>query len=143
MDILHLSLDQLAQLSMQNLLHYQTLERANNSNLYNAKWEAAGIKPQEIKSYADFAKLPYTTSREVRKAIYEQPLDQILCSKPVHWFSTTGTTGLSKWLPYGRRDIELFMQIRDRLYNMMPTAGTSNSSQSPPRHPTWKMGSQS
>ena len=123
MDVLHLPLDQLAQLSMQNLLYYQTLERASNSSLYNAKWKAAGIKPQEIKSYADFAKLPYTTSREVRKAIYEQPLDQILCAKPVHWFSTTGTTGLSKWLPYGRRDIELFMQIRDRLYNMMPTAG--------------------
>ena len=58
MDVLHLPLDQLAQLSMQNLLYYQTLERANNSNLYNAKWEAAGIKPQETKSYADFAKLP-------------------------------------------------------------------------------------
>ena len=123
MDTLHLPLNQLAELCMQNLLGYRTLERAGTSSIYQAKWMAAGIRSEDIKSYADFAKLPYTTSREVRRAIYEQPIDEVLCAKPVHWFSTTGTTGLSKWIPYGQRDIELFMQIRDRLYNMLPTAG--------------------
>ncbi|MCW4023446.1 MAG: hypothetical protein NWF01_00210 [Candidatus Bathyarchaeota archaeon] len=123
MDILSLPLDKLAELSMQNLLHYKTLERASTSSLYNAKWVAAGINVKEITTYEDFSELPYTTSKEVRSALYEQPIDKILCSKPVHWFSTTGTTGLSKWLPYGRRDIEVFMQIRDRLYNMLPTEG--------------------
>ena len=121
MDVLRLPLDKLAELSMQNLLHHKTLERASTSSIYNAKWTAAGINAKEITNYEDFAKLPYTTSKEVRRAIYEHPIDKILCSKPVHWFSTTGTTGLSKWLPYGYRDIELFMQIRDRLYNMLPT----------------------
>jgi phenylacetate-CoA ligase len=116
-------LEQLAKLSVQNLLNYKTLERANTSSLYREKWKAAGIKPEEIKSYKDFVQLPYVTSRDVRRAIYDSPLDEVFCSKPVHWFSTTGTTGLSKWLPYGQRDIELFMQIRDRMYAMLPTAG--------------------
>jgi len=104
-------------------MHYKTLERACKSSLYREKWGKAGIKPDEIKSYSDFAKLPYVTSREVRKAIYESPIDEVLCAKPVHWFSTTGTTGLSKWIPYGKRDIELYMQIRDRMYTMLPTTG--------------------
>ncbi len=123
MDVLHLPLDMLAELSMHNLFHYKTLERANTSSIYSAKWAAAGIDVKKITNYEDFAKLPYTTTKEVRKAIYENPLDKVLCSKPVHWFSTTGTTGLSKWIPYGSRDIELFMQIRDRLYNMLPSVG--------------------
>lgn len=107
------------------MLSYNTLERAYTSSLYREKWKAAGIKPEEIQSYKDFIQLPYVTSREVRKAVYEAPLDGVLCSKPVHWFSTTGTTGLSKWLPYGQRDIELYMQIRDRMYAMLPTAGAN------------------
>jgi phenylacetate-coenzyme A ligase PaaK-like adenylate-forming protein len=124
MDVLRLPIDKLAELSMQNLLHYKTLERASVSSLYNTKWAEVGINVKEITTYEDFAKLPYTTSKEVRSAIYEQPINKILCSKPVHWFSTTGTTGLSKWLPYGRRDVELFIQIRDRLYGMLPTVDT-------------------
>ncbi|MGD6932959.1 MAG: phenylacetate--CoA ligase family protein [Candidatus Bathyarchaeia archaeon] len=119
MDVLRLSLEELAKLSMNNLLKYETLQRASKSSIYKAKW--AGINVEKIRTYEDFAQLPYTTTKEVRQAIYEQPIDQILCGKVVHWFSTTGTTGLSKWLPYGRRDLEAVMLIRDRLYNMLPT----------------------
>lgn len=121
MDVLHLPLEELGQLSMQNLHQYETLERANKSVLYRKKW--ASINVAEIKTYEDFTQLPYITSKEVRQTIYEQPIDQILCGKPVQWFSTTGTTGLSKWLPYGRRDIEAFVKIRDRMYSMLPTDG--------------------
>jgi phenylacetate-coenzyme A ligase PaaK-like adenylate-forming protein len=121
MDALHLPLEELGKLSFNNLLHYKTLQRASTSSIYKTKW--AGFNVEKIASYEEFSKLPYTTTKEVRQAIYEQPIDQILCGKPVHWFSTTGTTGLSKWLPYGRRDLEFFMQIRDRMYNMLPTDG--------------------
>jgi phenylacetate-coenzyme A ligase PaaK-like adenylate-forming protein len=119
MDVLRLPLGELAQLSFNNLLRYETLVRASKSSLYKKKWQA--IDAAQIKSYEDFSKLPYTTTKEVRQAIYEQPIDDILCGKPLHWFSTTGTTGLSKWLPYGRRDLDAFMLVRDRMYDMLPT----------------------
>jgi phenylacetate-CoA ligase len=119
MDVLHLPLEELGKLSFSNLLHHETLKRAGNSCLYKKKW--AGINIAEIQSYEDFAKLPYITSKEVRTALYEQPIDQLLCGKVTNWFSTTGTTGLSKWLPYGRRDLEVFVMVRDRLYDMLPT----------------------
>ncbi len=121
MDVLGLPLEELGKLSLTNLFQHKTLQRAVQSSIYKQKW--AGINVEEIKTYEDFQKLPYITSKEVRQAIYEQPIEQLLCGKPVHWFSTTGTTGLSKWLPYGRRDVETFMLIRDRMYNMLPTDG--------------------
>ncbi|MGD6810958.1 MAG: phenylacetate--CoA ligase family protein [Candidatus Bathyarchaeia archaeon] len=121
MNVLCLSLEELAQLSLNNLLRYETLQRACKSSIYKEKW--AGINVDNIITYEDFSQLPYTTANEVRQAMYEQPIDQVLCGKVVHWFSTTGTTGLSKWLPYGRRDLEVFMKIRDRLYSMLPTEG--------------------
>jgi phenylacetate-coenzyme A ligase PaaK-like adenylate-forming protein len=121
MDVLQLSLEELGQLSMDNLFCYETLKRASNSVIYKKKW--AGINVEKIETYEDFAKLPYTASKEVRQAIYEQPIEQVLCGKPVQWFSTTGTTGLSKWLPYGGRDLETFVKIRDRMFGMLPTDG--------------------
>jgi len=121
MDVLRLSLEELGQLSLNNLFKSNTLKRACNSSLYRKKW--AGINVAEIRNYEDFAKLPYITSKEVRQAIYEQPIDQILCAQPAHWFSTTGTTGLSKWLPYTKKDLEVFTLTRDRLYSMLPTDG--------------------
>ncbi len=120
MDTLHLPLNKLAEFSMQNLLQYETLERASKSALYRDKWKAAGVKADEVKSYEDFSRLPFSTTKEIRRAIYELPIDEILCGKPVHWFSTTGTTGPAKWIPYGRRDIEVYLQIRDRAFHMLP-----------------------
>jgi phenylacetate-CoA ligase len=114
-------LGQLATISMQHLKDYRTLERASKSTLYRERWRAAGIRPEEIETYEDFIKIPFITSRDLRKAINEDPLEKVLCSEEVvHWFSTTGTTGMPKWMPYGQRDIELFMDIRDRAYSLLP-----------------------
>src|SRR5665647_1371748 len=119
MNNLQLPLNELAQLSLQNLKKYKTLERASSSCVYKQKWNAAGIRAEQIRTYEDFSQLPYITSKELRNKIYENPIEEILCSKPVHWFSSSGTTGMPKWLPYGQRDIDLFMEIRDRIYNML------------------------
>lgn len=120
-DVMHLTLDQLAALSLQRLKGSRTLERAAKSVLYREKWKAAGIAAEEIITYDDFARIPYITGRDVRKAMNEYPIEDVLCSNAViHWFSTTGTTGTSKWIPYGRKDIELFLEIRDRYYKYIP-----------------------
>jgi len=121
-DVLHLTLDQLAALSLQRLKDSGTLKRGAKSALYREKWKAAGIAPEEIITYDDFARIPYITGRDVRKAMNEYPIEDVLCSNAViHWFSTTGTTGTSKWIPYGRKDIELFLEIRDRCSKYTPS----------------------
>jgi len=114
-DILHLPLEQLALVSMRRLREHRVLERAAQSTLYFEKWRAAGIRVEDIETEEDFSRIPLITSQDLRKAINEDPLEKVLCSNTVlHWFSTTGTTGMPKWIPYGRRDLELYMEIRDR-----------------------------
>jgi phenylacetate-coenzyme A ligase PaaK-like adenylate-forming protein len=67
MNVLCLSLEELAQLSLNNLLRYETLQRACKSSIYKEKW--AGIDVDKIITYEDFSQLPYTTANEVRQAI--------------------------------------------------------------------------
>jgi phenylacetate-CoA ligase len=120
-DIKQLPLEQLASIVLQRLRDYKTLERANKSALYREKWRAAGISVEEIETYEDFTKIPFITGRDLRNAINDAPIEEVLCSDLVlHWFSTTGSTGMPKWMPYGRRDLDLFMEIRDRDYSMTP-----------------------
>jgi phenylacetate-CoA ligase len=106
---------------LQRLRDYKTLERASESALYREKWRAAGIGGEEIETYEDLTKIPFITGRDLRNAINDAPIEEVLCSDlVVHWFSTTGSTGMPKWMPYGRRDLDLFMEIRDRDYSLMP-----------------------
>ena len=121
MDILRLPLEELAKLSMDRLIELETLERASKSRLYRDKWRAAGIQPEKIETYDDFAKLPFVTSREIREIMFKGPIEEVVCSDVAHWFCTTGTTGNPKWIPYGRKDIELFMEIRDRSTKLLPS----------------------
>jgi phenylacetate-CoA ligase len=121
MDVLHLPLKELAAFSMRRLTDLKTLEKASKSILYREKWKTAGIQPEKIETYDDFAKLPFITSKELRETIAKGPIEEVLCSEVVHWFCTTGTTGNPKWIPYGRKDIELFMEIRDRSASILPS----------------------
>ena len=126
MDILRLPLEELAKFSMHRLKKLGTLERASKSLFYQDKWRAAGIQPEKIETYDDFAELPFVTSRELREILIKGPMEKVLCSDVAHWFCTTGTTGNPKWIPYGRKDIELFMEIRDRSAKLLPpTKGLS------------------
>jgi phenylacetate-CoA ligase len=122
-DILHLPLGELAALGLRRLRDHATFERAGRSLLYRDKWSSAGIRPEDIRTYDDLARIPYLTSRELRVAMNQGPLEEILCSPEVaHWFCTTGSTGMPKWIPYGRSDIDLFMEIRDRCAIMLPSS---------------------
>ncbi len=121
LDILRLPLEELAKFSMHRLMELKTLERASKSLLYQDKWRAAGIQPEKIKTYADFAEIPFVTSQEIREVMFRGPIEEILCSDVAHWFCTTGTTGNPKWIPYGRKDLELFMEIRDRSAKLLPS----------------------
>ena len=121
-DILHLPPGQLAELSFRRLRESKTLERAAKSALYRSKWEAVNIKPREIVTYKEFSQIPFITGREIREAFDKNPVEDVVCSDAiVHWFSTTGTTGTSKWIPVSQRDVELFMEIRDRCYKLTPS----------------------
>lgn len=63
----------------------------DNSSFYRQKMTQAGVKPQEIKSPSDLAKIPFTTKDELR----QNPWALVACDKKdisvIH--VSTGTTG--------------------------------------------------
>jgi len=83
--------------------------RAARSPLYRERWKAAEIDPAGIKSYAGLRQVPYTSSADLRRAQATHHPDEFVCSaaRPRFWVSTSGSTGVPKWIPIGGADLEL------------------------------------
>ena len=75
---------------------------------YRKKWQAAGLEPGDIKSLADFRKVPILTKDELRKDQAEHPpFGSYLCIEPAevfHVHGTSGTTGKPTAFAIGRGD---------------------------------------
>lgn len=75
---------------------------------YRRKWEAAGLEPGDIKSLADFRRVPITTKEELREdQATHPPFGSYLCVQPdeiarIH--GTSGTTGKPTVFAIGRDD---------------------------------------
>ena len=74
------------------------LERVyENSPFYKKKWDAAGIKPEDIRSLEDFEQIPFVTKDEIRQDQMEYPpFGSNLCipkEQVARVQGTSGTTG--------------------------------------------------
>lgn len=80
---------------------------------YRAKMDAAGVKPSDIKSLADLAKLPFTVKNDLRDnypfGLFTVPMEDVV---RVH--ASSGTTGKSTVVGYTQADIELWSNIMAR-----------------------------
>ena len=112
-------LPELVALSQQRFRESRVMERAAGSALYRDKWAAAGIVPEQVRTYDDLRKLPFTTGGDLRVAQAEHDLDELICSDyPRLWISTSGTTGAHKWIPLGDQDVLDFTAATIRLMTM-------------------------
>ena len=91
--------------------------RAARSPLYRDRWQAASIDAAAIKSYNDLQRIPYTDSADLRVAQEAHHPDEFVCSDqpPRFWISTSGSTGVPKWIPVGGADLKLARSIGHRL----------------------------
>jgi phenylacetate-CoA ligase len=68
-----------------------------NSPMYRRKFDGAGLRPEDIKTWSDVRKVPFTVKEDLRKSQQEKPpFGDLLCVDPVEGvrvFRTTGTTG--------------------------------------------------
>lgn len=75
---------------------------------YRRKWKAAGLEPGDIKSLADFRRVPIVTKQELREdQAAHLPFGSYLCVRPeevarIH--GTSGTTGKPTVFAIGRDD---------------------------------------
>ena len=98
------SIDELRALQLKRLK--STLQHAyDNSPVYRAKFDAAGVHPADCRSLADLARFPFTTKKDLRDSypfgMFAVPREQ--CAR-IH--ASSGTTGKPTVVGYTRNDIE-------------------------------------
>jgi phenylacetate-CoA ligase len=77
---------------------------------YRQKYDAAGIKPGDIKSLKDLQRLPFTTKQDLRDnypfGMFAVPMEQV-----VRIHASSGTTGKPTVVGYTQRDIQTWSEL--------------------------------
>jgi len=80
---------------------------------YRAKMDEAGVKPEDIKTLGDLAKLPFTVKDDLRDnypfGLFAVPRDQVV---RVH--ASSGTTGKPTVVGYTKKDIKTWSDVMAR-----------------------------
>lgn len=84
---------------------------------YKKKMDAINVKPSDIKTLKDIAKLPFTTKNDMRE-VY--PLELCACKKDdiVEVHMSSGTTGTPVVDAYTLNDIEIWSEVMARTLSM-------------------------
>ena len=103
------SIDELRSLQLKRL--QQTLQHAYaHSPVYRAKFDAAGVHPDDCKSLADIAKFPFTTKADLRDSypfgMFAVPREN--CAR-IH--ASSGTTGKPTVVGYTLKDIDTWSTV--------------------------------
>ena len=103
------SIDELRSLQLKRL--QQTLQHAYaNSSVYRAKFDAAGVHPDDCKTLADIAKFPFTTKSDLRDSypfgMFAVPREN--CAR-IH--ASSGTTGKPTVVGYTLKDIDTWSTV--------------------------------
>ena len=106
------SIDELRSLQLKRL--QQTLQHAYaNSPVYRAKFDAAGVHPDDCKTLADIAKFPFTTKADLRDSypfgMFAVPREN--CAR-IH--ASSGTTGKPTVVGYTQGDISRWAELMGR-----------------------------
>jgi phenylacetate-CoA ligase len=89
----------------------------NGSESYRTKLDQAGVKPDDIRSLDDLARLPFTTADDLKEG-YPFPLLSVPLSEVVRIHASSGTTGKRKVLCYTQKDIRDWADMFARCYEM-------------------------
>jgi phenylacetate-CoA ligase len=100
------SRDELAALQLERL-KWSLAHAYENSRVYRAKFDAAGVRPSDLRRLEDLAKFPFTAKGDLREAypfgMFAAPREKI-----VRLHASSGTTGKPTVVGYTRRDIEIW-----------------------------------
>src|SRR5450631_1079278 len=91
-----------------------TLERAYNKvPHYKNKFDAAGVKPSDLKTLADLARFPFTVKIDLRDnypfGLFAVPRDQLL-----RLHASSGTTGKPTVVGYTKADLNIWADLMAR-----------------------------
>ena len=94
-------------------LKSQVAHAYDNVPHYRTKFEAAGVKPKDLKELRDLARFPFTTKKDLRDTypfgMFAVPMDRV-----VRIHASSGTTGKPTVVGYTRTDIDMWAQLMAR-----------------------------
>ena len=81
---------------------------------YRAKMDAAGVKPEDVKTLKDLAKLPFVTKQDLRDnypfGLFAVPKEEL-----VRIHASSGTTGKPTVVGYTQNDMEMWTECVSRI----------------------------
>jgi phenylacetate-CoA ligase len=80
---------------------------------YRAKFDAAGVHPDDLKELADLAKFPFTTKHDLRDT-YPYGMFAVPMRDVVRVHASSGTTGKPTVVGYTKNDIEMWAGVLAR-----------------------------
>ncbi len=98
-------------------LQWTVAHAYEGSSHYRKKLEVAGVAPGDIKTLEDLEKLPFTTADDLRTG-YPFPLRAVPFEQIVRVHASSGTTGKRKVLSYTQKDLDDWINIFARCYQM-------------------------
>ncbi len=98
-------------------LRWTVTHAREGSPFHRARLDAAGIRPEDIRSLDDLGKLPFTSAEELRED-YPFPLRSVPFEQIVRIHSSSGTTGKRKILCYTQKDVDDWAHFFARCYEM-------------------------
>ena len=103
------SVDELRALQLQRL-KWSLAHAYANSPVYKAKFDAAGVHPDDLKQLSDLAKFPFTTKKDLRDSypfgMFAVPREQV-----VRIHASSGTTGKPTVVGYTQKDIDTWAGV--------------------------------
>ncbi len=100
----------------------QLAHTAQHSPFYQKVFREAGLESGDVKTRADFQKIPFTDKVELRKA-YPLGLQAVPDEQVVRIHSSSGTTGEAVIIPYTAQDVADWATMFARCYEI---AGVTN-----------------
>ncbi len=102
------SVDELRALQLKRL-KASLIHAYDNSPVYRAKFDAAGVHPQDCQSLSDLAKFPFTTKADLRDS-YPFGMFAVARDKLARIHASSGTTGKPTVVGYTLNDIDTWSQ---------------------------------
>ena len=98
-------------------LRWTVAHAYNGSPFYKKRLDESGVTPADVRTLDDIRSLPFTTADDLREG-YPLPLLSVPESEVVRIHASSGTTGKKKVLAYTQKDIDDWLQMFARCYEM-------------------------
>ncbi len=106
------SRDEIAALQLQRM-RWSLKHAYDNVPHYRAKFDAAGVHPDDLKELKDLAKFPVTTKQDLRET-YPFGMVAVPREKVVRVHASSGTTGKPTVVGYTKADLNLWADVMAR-----------------------------